>query len=213
MKTKSILFPSGKLTLEGICHYPDGDGKFPGVVLCHPHPLQGGSLDSSVIHAVASALINESIIAFMFNFRGVGRSQGRFDDGIGERDDVAAAVHWLAAQPEVDNSRIGLAGYSFGAFMTLSEACSDPRIKALALISLVMINKAKIEHLRNCKVPKLLIIGDADQLISSEQLEMVRKDTAEPKQIEIIPGVDHFWASQETVMADKVASFFNTVFK
>jgi dipeptidyl aminopeptidase/acylaminoacyl peptidase len=70
---------------------------------------------NNVILALASALVKQSIIAFMFNFRGVGRSQGNFGGGIDEQDDVAAALNWLMAQREVDTVRIGLAGYSFGA--------------------------------------------------------------------------------------------------
>jgi alpha/beta superfamily hydrolase len=212
MKTKNVFFPCGKLKLEGFCYYPDGKGKFPAVVLCHPHPVYGGSMDNNVILALASALVKKSIIAFMFNFRGVGRSQGSFGGGIDEQDDVAAALNWLVAQREADTGRIGLAGYSFGALVALPQACRDPRIRAVALISPAIMEQGTIAQLKNCTIPKLIISGDADKSISSEQLRLMNQEAAEPKRLELISGADHFWLSQEISLADKVVTFFSAVF-
>ena len=93
-------------------------------------------MDNNVILSVSSALVEKSIIAFMFNFRGVGGSQGSYGDGIAEQEDVAAAISWLVSQPAVDSNRVGLLGYSFGAAVALSVACVDARVRAVALISL-----------------------------------------------------------------------------
>src|SRR4030042_345778 len=109
MKTRDVRFTCGKLKLEGVCYYPDGAGKFPGVVLCHPHPMYGGSMINNVILELATVLPLKGIIALMFNFRSVGRSQGSFDNGTGEQEDVKAAIDWLISQPEVDAGRIGVA--------------------------------------------------------------------------------------------------------
>lgn len=212
MKTKSVMFPCGKLKLEGSCYYPDGKGKSPAVVLCHPHPIYGGSMDNNVILALASALVKKSMTAFMFNFRGVGKSQGSFGGGVDEQEDVAAALDWLVAQPEVDNSKLGVAGYSFGAAVALPEACRDPRVRALALISPALMEQAKITQLRDCKIPKLIVSGDADDLISNEQLKLMEREAADPKRFEVVPGANHFWISHEVTLADKVVTFFSVLF-
>jgi alpha/beta superfamily hydrolase len=213
MKTRDVRFTCGKLKLEGICYYPDGKGKFPGVVLCHPHPIYGGSMDNNVIMALASALTPKGIIAFMFNFRGVGRSQGSFGDGIDEQEDVKAAIDWLAAQSEVDDGRIGVAGYSFGASVALPEARHDARVRALALISPALMDEPKIAQLSDYSIPKLIISGDADELVSAKQLDVMKQKAAEPKRFELVPGVNHFWLGHETILAEKVTTFFSVVFR
>lgn len=212
MKHKNIQFLCGTLILEGICYYPEGRGKFPGVVLCHPHPLYGGSMYNNVIMALASALPMKGIIAFAFNFRGVGRSQGRFDNGIGEKEDVQAAVDWLILQPEVDAGNIGMSGYSFGASVALPEARHDLRVRALALISPALLDESKIAQLVDYPVTKFIISGDADEYIPINQLEQMKQKTADPKKFEIVSGVNHFWHGYEAIMAEKVAAFFSEVF-
>jgi hypothetical protein len=167
-------------------------------------------MENSVIQEMASGLVKKSMIAFMFNFRGVGQSQGKFD-GTAEVEDVTAAINWLASQPEVDASRIGLAGYSFGSAMALPEAFRDSRVKALALISPALMDEPKIKMLRNYTVPKLIICGDADEFVLPATVELMKRETAEPKQIEVIPGIDHFWLSYESMLAEKVATFFSVL--
>lgn len=212
MKTKDVFFPCGKLKLEGYCYYPDGKGKFPAVALCHPHPLYGGSMDNNVILSVASALAKQPIIAFMFNFRGVGRSQGSFGGGEDEQQDLKAAIDWLEAQAEVDAGRIGVAGYSFGAFVALPEARHDPRVRALALISPALMDDAKIAQLGDYRIPKFIISGSADEHVTEKQLKLMEQKAADPKRLEIIPGADHFWLGHEAALAERVVTFFSAAF-
>jgi alpha/beta superfamily hydrolase len=207
LKQKAVFFPCGKLTLQGLCHLPDGDGISPAVVLCHPHPLYGGSLDNNVIMAVSSALVERSMIAFTFNFRGVGGSQGSYGDGIAEQEDAKAAISWLVSQPVVDSSRLGLLGYSFGAAVALPVACIDARIKAVALISLPF-GQPQLSQLKSCAKPKLMVCGTDDFVISLDQAKLMDQEAAEPKQFELISGADHFWSGYESVLGEKVAAFF-----
>jgi alpha/beta superfamily hydrolase len=202
-----VSFPCGKLTLEGLCYFPDRDGVFPAVVLCHPHPLYGGSMDNNVVLSVSLALVKKFFIAFMFNFRGVGRSQGSFGDGIAEQEDAAAAVRWVISQPEADNNRVGLAGYSFGAAVALPVACADDRVGALALISLPG-GTLQTSQLKSCIKPKLLICGTNDFVVPLEQAQLMGKEAAEPKQFELVSGADHIWSGFESVLAEKVTTFF-----
>jgi alpha/beta superfamily hydrolase len=212
LKQKQVFFPCGKLTLEGLWYVPDGNGVFPAVVLCHPHPLYGGSMDNNVILALSAALVKKSIIAFMFNFRGVGGSQGRFGGGIAEQEDVAAAIGWIMSQPETDNDRLGLAGYSFGAMVALPAGCMHDSVKALALISMPS-GPEQVSQLQACEKPKLLISGTNDMVVPIGESELMGKKAAEPKQFELISGADHIWWGYEPILSGKVVDFFGDKFK
>ena len=211
LRQSAVSFLCGKLILEGLYYFPDSDGVFPAVALCHPHPLYGGSMDNNVIMAVSSALVERSIIAFMFNFRGVGRSQGSYGDGIAEQEDVAAALSWLISQPAVDSNRVGLLGYSFGAAVALPVACADERVKALALISLPP-GSSQMSQLKGCTKPKLIVCGTDDFVVPLDQAKLMDREAAEPKQLEIVSGADHFWREYETVLGEKVTVFFKDKF-
>jgi uncharacterized protein len=210
MRQEAVFFPCGALTLHGYCYYPDSGSFFPAVVLCHPHPLNGGSMNSSVIRSIGVELAERSIIAFMFNFRGVGKSQGSYGGGIEEQHDVLAAIDWLEAQPSVDKNKLGMAGYSFGGGVAAGTACKDSRIKALALIS-PYIESSKVNLLNRSAIPKYLITGDDDDLISKEDVELIFNSSAEPKSFEVIPGIDHFWFGSEKTLAGKVVDFLTGI--
>jgi len=114
MKESYVTFPCGDLTLEGVCHLPEGTGPFPVAVVCHPHPLYGGTMDNNVVYAVCQTLCQRGILALRFNFRGVGRSEGMVG-GMGDPEDVVAAISFIISMDRVDVARVGLCGYSAGA--------------------------------------------------------------------------------------------------
>ena len=190
---------------------PDGSEAFPAVVVCHPHPLYGGTMDDFVVMAVCGALLQESIAAFRFNFRGVGESEGLHGKGVGEQEDVKAAVSFLCSRQEIDKRRIGLAGYSFGAGVVLSVAPQDERVQAVAAISPTL--PAASSLLRDYVKPKFLVAGGADTFIPTERFLRLVEGLAEPKECQVIPGADHFWLGYEGEMAKSVASFFSRIFK
>jgi alpha/beta superfamily hydrolase len=210
MKKTRVSFPSGRLILEGILAIPKGAGPFPAVIACHPHPLYGGSMDNNVVYSLSETLTQASLASFRFNFRGVGGSQGEFDQGIGEQKDVEAAISFMSTVKEVDCKRIGLAGYSAGAGFALPVGFNDARIKALAAISppLPMFD---FDFLKNCPKPKLLISGSSDDLIPSNQFLEFCQNLPEPKECESIAGADHFWWRYESRLAAKVTAFFTKV--
>ncbi len=203
-----VTFPSGKLSLEGVLTIPDGKGPFPAVILCHPHPLYGGSMDNNVVNALAAVFDRASIISFKFNFRGVGGSEGEYGQGIGEQEDVAAAITFVTTVQKTDPNRIGLVGYSAGAAFGLPIAARDTRIKALAAVS-PPFTMSDFSYLKDCSKPKLFISGSRDAFIPASQLLKFCQTLPEPKECHIIEGADHFWWGYEAVLAAKIASFFS----
>jgi alpha/beta superfamily hydrolase len=136
MKETRVTFPSRELLLEGILGMPAGAGPFPAVIVCHPHPLYGGTMDNNVVCAITERVTQESFASFRFNFRGVGGSRGEFDEGIGEQADVEAAVSFVGKLEDVDQQRVGLAGYSAGAGFALPVGSDDARVTASRYVRL-----------------------------------------------------------------------------
>jgi alpha/beta superfamily hydrolase len=207
MKQARVSFPSGELFLEGILAIPEGAGPFPAVIVCHPHPLYGGSMDNNVVYSLSEALTQASLASFKFNFRGVGESQGEFGQGIGEREDVKAAISFISTVKGVNSKRIGLAGYSAGAGFALPVGLNDVRIKALAAVSppLPMFD---FDFLKSGPKPKLLISGSRDNFTPADQFLEFCQNLPEPKEYESIEGADHFWWGYESRLAAKVTAFF-----
>jgi alpha/beta superfamily hydrolase len=210
MKMSRISFSSGGLVLEGILAIPEGAGPFPAVILCHPHPLYGGSMDNNVVNSLSETLTQALLASFKFNFRGVGGSQGEFGQGIGEQEDVEAAISFISTVKEVDSKRIGLAGYSAGAGFAFPVGFSDDRIRALAAVS-PPLSMFDFDFLKSCPKPKLLISGSRDDLISIDQFLEFCQNLPEPKGCETIEGADHFWWGYESSLAAKVTAFFTEV--
>ena len=204
-------FPCGSITLEGELHLPEGDGPFPIVVVCHPHPLYGGNMENNVVMAICQGLLTHSVAAFRFNFRGVGRSGGAYGGGITEREDVKAALAFVRARPEIDTAKLGLAGYSFGASVVLPVALEEDAVRALALISPPLAGPAW-EQLKGYPKPKLLMVGSADAFIAASEFQQHAQDMPEPKQYFVVSGADHFWWGYEGELAQKVTQFFSAGF-
>ena len=207
MSSKYTRFSCGELDLGGELYLPEGEGPFPGVVICHPHPLYNGNMMNNVVTAIYGALSQQSVVALRFNFRGVGNSDGVFSDGIGEQEDARAAVDYLRSLPEVDAGRIGLAGYSFGAGVALAVALGDERVARLALVSLPL-SDAEWERLKEYRRPKFLIVGDADPLMRLEIRGQDSQGFADPRWYQMVVGADHFWLRHKKEMAEKVTRFF-----
>lgn len=192
--------------LEGIVHWPSGDGPFPSVVVCHPHPLYGGDMDNNVVTAVAGDLPTQGIVALRFNFRGVGNSDGNYGDGIGEREDVDAAISFVHSLLKVDANRTAVVGYSFGAFAALAEATNDARVIAAVGIS-PPITLFDFTFLENYRRPKLLVVGDRDSFAPINQFLTWTAELPEPKQINVVAQASHFWVGHETELSDIVVRF------
>ncbi len=163
-------------------------------------------MDNAVILAVSRSLLEHGISTLRFNFRGVGRSEGAYDDGEGEKDDAAAALQVMGKLPGINGKRLGLVGYSFGAVVSLAGLGKYGRIRAMALVSPPL---RAFEGLKESKpgVPKLVVSGDRDQVVDSEALEDAVAANLQGADLKIIPGANHVWAGLESSAADEVARF------
>lgn len=159
-------------------------------LVCHPHPLHGGTMHNKVVYQAAKALHQRAAPVLRFNFRGAGLSEGEHDRGIGEQGDVRAALDYLAA--EFPGKPILLAGFSFGSRVGLRVGCEDDRVSRLIALGLPVDNVDAF-YLCTCAKPKLFIQGGNDQFGPRENLETLFATLPEPKRLIFIDGADHFF--------------------
>jgi uncharacterized protein len=168
-------------------------------VVCHPHPLFGGTLHNKVVFHTMKALNSFGFPVLRFNFRGTGLSQGEHAHGIGEVDDVRAALSWLENEFHLP---LVFAGFSFGAAVGLRAAYNDARSQALIAVGTPVVPVAEAdeeprvytyEFLRDCTKPKLLVSGGRDQFGPRAKLEELAAGLAEPRKLVLIEGADHFF--------------------
>jgi len=196
-------FTSEGLTLDGILHQP-ASTPFPAAAVCHPHPLYGGDMNNSVVVAVCQALAEAGIAGLRFNYRGVGRSEGEYGDGLGERNDAGAALAYLRQLAEVEQDKVGVVGYSFGATVALTAA--DERVAAAAAISTPSFSQGVPDLAIRC--PTLLISGEQDEIAPPASLATLARTIGLQCQVTVVPGADHFWWGHEKELAELVAQFF-----
>jgi alpha/beta superfamily hydrolase len=207
LRREHTTIPCKDITLEACWHFPETKGPWPAVVVCHPHPLYGGTMSANVVFGICQALAEKNVAALRFNFRGVGKSGGDFGEGIAEQEDVKAALDFALANENIDKERIGLAGYSFGGMVALPVALRDERVKRLVLVSPALAEGGWGELKRYTK-PKLVIAGENDFVIPQEYFSKLAAEM--PEQYVIVAGADHFWGGYEAVVAEKVSRFFGT---
>jgi alpha/beta superfamily hydrolase len=188
--------PAGRL--EALLNTGAGNATHAAVV-CHPHPLFGGTLHNKVVFHTMKALHSFGFPVLRFNFRGSGLSQGEHDHGNGEVEDVRAALDWLDAEFHLP---LIFAGFSFGAAVGLKAACADDRVRAVVGVGVPVLPVAAdteaprvytFDFLQNCGKPKLFVSGARDQFGPRPRLEALTSSVSEPKKLVIIEGADHFF--------------------
>jgi alpha/beta superfamily hydrolase len=162
-------------------------------LVCHPHPLFGGTMHNKVVYQAAKVLHRQGMPVLRFNFRGAGLSEGSHDNGKGERDDVRAALDFLAR--EFPGRPILLAGFSFGSWVGLRVGCEDARVVKLIGLG-IPVDNSDLTYLRSCAKPKLIIQGGADQFGSRDNVEALFATLPEPKRLVIVEGADHFFTGK-----------------
>ncbi|MGA6973092.1 MAG: alpha/beta family hydrolase [Candidatus Binatus sp.] len=198
MQEVQVTFRSGDLTLEGLIANPGGNA--PAAVVCHPHPLYGGSMYNNVVDAVLSAMWQAGYATLRFNFRGVGASDGEHDGGPGEVDDAGAAMAFLLAQPGVRKEGAIMAGYSFGAMVALTAGYARADVARIVAVALPLaMADARIPD--GASKPVLLVSGDRDSYSPVAGLRALESKIGGSARLEIIAGADHFFGGHETELS------------
>jgi len=194
MEEKRVTFLCGKLTLEGMLATPDnvaGAG-----VVCHPHPQYGGSMHNNVVEAACDAMWGLNYATLRFNFRGVGRSEGVFADGVGEVEDAVDAVKFLVSQHRNGKIPTLLAGYSFGATVALRAGLAIADVETIIAIA-PAIAMVDLSFIVAADKRIILISGDSDPYCPATQLRALHKKLKGPSELKILKGVDHFFGGAE----------------
>ena len=197
LKPITLEGPAGPL--EALLQEHDEHDHRATAVVCHPHPLYGGTMHNKVVHRVASVLHALGCAVLRFNFRGVGLSAGTHDRGAGEVEDARAALQFL--RERYPGAHRLAAGFSFGSAIAAHLAAREPEIERVILIA-PPVDKANFDILKSVSTPKLVLQGMADDVCPPERLMLQYPAWSEPKQLLEIPGATHFFDRQLAALAE-----------
>jgi uncharacterized protein len=200
----SFMFAAGPVQLEANLMAPEGSPRGAAAV-CHPHPVYGGTMDNRIVYRAAKAATAAGFAALRFNFRGAGQSTGLFDQGTGEKEDVAAAIRWLAEK--YPGLPLALIGYSFGAWVGLQVACSDPAIVAMVGLG-IPLDLYDMDFLTGNSKPALYIVGTRDEFCSQEKLDGFARRLPAASFVHQIDNADHFFSNEADIVQGLIYDFF-----
>ena len=199
IEAHTLAGPEGDL--EALLEEPeDGDPRLCAVV-CHPHPIFGGTMHNKVVYRLARGLRRAGIVVLRFNFRGVGVSDGAFDEGIGEKDDFRAGIDFMARRyPGVP---IWAAGMSFGSWVAMTAGADDNRVTTLVGIA-VPISLYDFSAVRVSTKPKFFIHGEHDEICALRAVREFYDHASEPKDLVVIDAANHLFDGQVTEVAEAI---------
>jgi len=200
MGEERIFFEAEGLKIEGLFENLGGER---GVVISHPHPLYGGSMHNNVVKAVAHAYQEEGYSTLRFNFRGVERSEGDYDNGNGEQQDVHAALRYLT---KLGKSKIDLAGYSFGSWVNALGINGFKEAGRLIMVS-PPVSFIDFSFLQYSPKIKLVICGTRDEIAEYKKVEKMLPKWNDQALFRVIQGADHFYSGYEEELIDIIGEF------
>ncbi len=187
--TERITIPGPAGSLEALLETPaDADGSRVAVV-CHPHPVYGGTMTNKVVHMLAKSFNARGVPSLRFNFRGVGASAGGYGEGAGETQDALAAVDW--ALQRVPGAALWLAGFSFGGAIAVRAAVARDAKRLVTVAPAV--HRFAVGNAQLPRCPWLLIQGDNDELVDAGEIQRWVATLASPPKLALLRGVDHFF--------------------
>lgn len=203
-----IIIPGSSGRIEARYHQAKNPSA-PVALILHPHPLYGGSMNNKVTYALYKTFAQEGFNTMRFNFRGIGRSEGSFDNGEGELTDAATVLDWLQLQNPDANS-FWVAGFSFGAWITMQLLMRRPEISGFIAVS-PPANKYDFSFLAPCPVSGQFIQGTRDEIVDPASVQNLTKKLSAQRGINIdlklIEGADHFFANELDQIENFVAEY------
>ncbi len=195
---REIAGPAGPL--EALLDLPEGEPRAVAV-FGHPHPLHGGTMHTKALYQAAKAMPRIGVAALRFNFRGVGRSGGTFDSGDGEKDDFRAALSFV--EQRFPDLPIWAAGMSFGSWIALSVGAEDTRV-ALLLAVAPPVDRYDFDALKTSTLPKFIVHGESDELISIKEIRKFYAQIPEPKELVTIEDANHLFEGKTSLVGEAV---------
>lgn len=200
--------PDGRI--EGR-YYQSSEKRAPAALILHPHPLYGGTMNNKVVYSLYQAFKKNDFSVLRINFRGVGRSQGKFDNGVGELTDAATALDWLQNQ-NPDITSFWISGFSFGAWIAMQLMMRRPEIQSFVTAS-PPVNKYDFSFLSPCPTKGLIVQGDQDSIVNeaavSEFYEKLSRQKNTDIDYQIIFGADHFFREKTDELVDTVSRYIS----
>jgi uncharacterized protein len=193
-----IAGPAGEL--EAIVEIPPDSHVESFAVLCHPHPLYGGTMTNKVVHMLAKSFNELGMPAIRFNFRGIGKSAGTYDEGRGETDDCEAVAQW--ARERWPTAALVLGGFSFGGAVAIRAASVLRPAKLVTVAPAIRKVEVGPEHIPSC--PWLIVQGESDELVDPSDIKQWSQGLRQPPVLKSLPGVDHFFHGKLNDLRDAV---------
>ncbi len=191
-RSERILIPGPAGDIQALIETPEGADQRHFAVVCHPHPLFGGTLENKVVYTLARACEELGAPAIRFNFRGVGSSTGKYDEGIGETDDALAVIAFGRAR--WPSATLWLAGFSFGGAVAIRAAAREQPERVIAVAPAVMrLEQLDLEVPQTRRCPWLIVQGDADEVLDSTTVLRWASHVAPPPEVQVLKGASHFF--------------------
>jgi alpha/beta superfamily hydrolase len=184
---RTIAGPAGDL--EALLEAPANADGARVAVICHPHPVYGGTMTNKVVHVLAKTFNERGVPAVRFNFRGVGASAGAYDEGAGETQDALAVIDW--ALQRFSGAALWVAGFSFGGAIAVRAAMARDAQRLVTVAPAV--HRFAVDGARLPRCPWLLVQGDQDELVDAGEIQRWVATLAHPPQLALLPGVEHFF--------------------
>jgi alpha/beta superfamily hydrolase len=192
--------------LEAILWSPSEGSPAMAALVCHPHPLFGGTMHNKVVYQAAKSLDALGLPVLRFNFRGTGTSEGKHDRGEGERSDVRAALDFLAA--EFPNIPLLVSGFSFGCWVGLRAGCEDERVTSLIGLG-APVNSADFSYLARCEKPKLFVHGANDIYGAVDKLKSMVATLPGEGKLVVVEDADHFFVGKLDQVGRAIADWMS----
>lgn len=208
-----VIFNGPDGRLEGRYHHGKATNA-PVALLLHPHPQHGGTMNNKVVYALYNAFVRRGFSTLRFNFRGVGRSQGRFDNGQGELSDAASALDWMQTyNPNASACWVG--GFSFGAWIGMQLLMRRPEIDSFVTVA-PPANIYDFSFLAPCPSSGLIVHGDSDELVPEPSVAKLATKLSTQRNIRVryntVSGANHFFGSHLTTLSEMVESYLDEAF-
>ena len=200
----ALTIPGPAGNIEALLDTPTAATTNAVAVICHPHPLHGGTMTNKVVHTLAKAFNDVGAPAVRFNYRGVGASEGTYDEGNGETQDALAVLDWAAQR--WPGAQVWLGGFSFGGAVAIRAAVASSRVSRLVTVA-PAIRRVSVDANALPQCPWLIVQGDRDELVDPADIQQWSRALPVQPRLTMLSGVEHFFHGRLNDLRTTVVSW------